>query len=162
VLQGAICAGPAGATVVVGRGIAGVRLGDTTRQTRHALGRPRCVSCSGGKHVWAFRKPLFGNVGFSTGGRVYGISTKSPSQRTRSGIHPASSKRDAAGRPTRAGSSAARVKRAYSRASCGVGPQLGSSFQCTIRSRLRGRVVVTRFGVDLPGYGVTEIDVEFG
>jgi hypothetical protein len=151
------------AKVVVGRAIAGVKLGDTKRHVRAVLGKPRCLSCARGKVVWRFGGPLFGSVGFDPDGRVYGMSTKSPRQQTRKGIHPASSRHDAAGRPLRSGSSKSRVMRAYPHARCGVGPQLGNSFQCTVSSRYRRRAVTTRFfGIALPGYGVSEIDIEFG
>ena len=165
VLLAVAAAAPASApaAITIGRGIAGVKLGDTKRHVRAILGKPRCLSCAGGKVVWGFGAPLLGSVGFDARARVYGISTKSPYQRTGEGIHTSSAIHNKAGRPIRAGSSKSRVMKAHPRARCGVGPQLGSSFQCTVSSRFGRRMVVTRFlGIALPGYGVAEIDIEFG
>jgi hypothetical protein len=151
------------AAIIPGRGIAGVKLGDTKKHVRSALGKPRCLSCAHGKLVWGFGAPLQGSVGFDSGGHVYGIATKSTREHTKSGIHPSSSRLNAAGQPSVAGSSELRVMHAYPHARCGLGPQLGSSFQCTVPTRFRGRAVATRFvGIALRGYGVAEIEIEFG
>jgi hypothetical protein len=88
------------AAIAPGRGIAGVRIGDSEAQVRRALGRPQKVEPPN----WAYGRPLDGLVGFGHGAHVNYLSTTSPSQKTRRHVGP--------------GSSFQRFKVAYPKAPC--------------------------------------------
>ncbi|MEA2371083.1 MAG: hypothetical protein QOH12_1477 [Solirubrobacteraceae bacterium] len=155
--------GSATAKIVVGQSLAGVRLDDSKARVKSLLGRPNCQSCGSGKVVWSFGAPLIGSVGFDSRGRVDGVSTSSAHQSTTKGIHPYSSQRARNGLPTIAGSTEKRIMGTYHSARCGLGPELGQSFQCQLTSAFHGRTVITRFlGINEPGYGVKEVDIQFG
>jgi hypothetical protein len=89
----ATAAAPATAKIVVPDSIAGVQIGMTRAQVKQVLGTPSTTS--GGGMGWAGRQ-LFATFG---GGRLGGILTRSPRERTNKGIG--------------VGSSRAEVKRAY-------------------------------------------------
>lgn len=158
-----LAASAASAKIVVGQGIAGVKLGDPEAQVQSLLGKPAyCEPCGDPLLVWGYKQPLMGRVGFDVKGRVQGVWTASPSQKTSKGIHPYGNFEPNKNRPGTAGSTEAQVKKAYPSVKCGLGPQLGKSFLCYLKSRYLGRAVVTSFlGLNLRGFGVQEIEVDF-
>jgi hypothetical protein len=113
------------AAIVPGRGIAGVRIGDSEAQVRGALGKPRKIV----PPSWAFGAPLKGRVGFNHARRVNDIWTTSARQSTAKGIGP--------------GSSLGRVKRSYPAAKCGRRPK-GAQL-CTLASHRRRDTIRTAF-----------------
>jgi len=91
------CAGVAEASVILGEGIAGVKLYETTGQVRPVLGTPdhQASGTVGSDHVqtWEYyqdHKPAslkFTTISF-VNGRVHTILTNEPSQKTSSGVGP--------------------------------------------------------------------------
>jgi hypothetical protein len=115
----------AGAAIVPGRGIAGVRIGNSGAQVRGALGKPRKIV----PPTWVFGAPLKGRVGFNHARRVNDIWTTSARQRTAKGVGP--------------GSSLRRVKHAYPTAKCDREPK-GKQL-CTLASHRRHHTIKTAF-----------------
>lgn len=138
---------PASGKIIEGRSIAGVKLGATQAQVRARLGRTKeAMRCGRGCVTWAYDAPFRGVIGFKRG-KVTGMWTASPRQKTRRGIGK--------------GSSEAAVRRAYRNARCGAGPLGPDSRLCTIRGRYRGRVVITAFPFNTAREGVREVQVYF-
>jgi len=104
ILVGALAAtwtaADASARIVIGQGIAGVRLGESEAQVKKLLGKPRYIQPPG----WGYGNPLGGWVGFDFKQRVNDIWTTSRHQLTNLGIGP--------------GSSVRAVRRAYPKAQC--------------------------------------------
>jgi hypothetical protein len=116
----------ASAKIVVGQGIAGVKLGESEAQVRKQLGKPRYVQPPG----WGYGNPLGGWVGFDFQQRVNDIWTTSRRQRTNRGIGPGASVRAA--------------RRAYPKARCYR--HAGRwSLLCIIKSHRHGNVTETDF-----------------
>lgn len=93
-------AADASARIVIGQGIAGIKLGQSGTQVRKILGKPSYVQPPG----WGYGNPLGGWIGFDSKQRVNDIWTTSKYQRTNKGIGP--------------GSSIGAVRRAYPKVQC--------------------------------------------
>jgi len=142
VLVGAAAFTPAAsASIVVGKSIDGVKLGDTQARVLQVLGQP-----DSREHGWDYLRGLEGRVSFDSHKRVGGIWTGSRQQKTSKGIGP--------------GSSLAKLKRAYPRIRCETGPFGPQSLMCVIRSRLHGRKVETSFPFFTEAMGVREVDLD--
>jgi hypothetical protein len=143
-------AGSAQASIVVGKSIDGVRLGDTEAQVRKALGEPSYTMPPDyrGESSWGYPKTLEGRVGFDRQGRVNGMWTISRKQRTSKGIGP--------------GSSLVLVRKAYPAVVCATGPFGPQSLLCTLKSRYHGRIVETSFPFFTRSAGVREVNISFG
>jgi hypothetical protein len=72
------------ASIVIGQGIAGVRLGDTQAQATRRLGKPVSIVPPN----LLYGRPLDGHIGLDFRQRVNDISTRSPAQKTNHGIGP--------------------------------------------------------------------------
>lgn len=131
----------ASASIVVGRSIDGVKLGDSQARVRQVLGKPASTA-----QGWDYLKGLEGRVSFDAHGHVRGIWTGSPKQKTSRGIG--------------VGSSLAKLKRAYPHIRCTTGPFGPQSLVCVIRSRLHGRKVETSFPFFTQALGVREVDLD--
>lgn len=87
----------AGARIVVGKGIAGVRLSMTSHKVRQVLGRPGSVH-HGHNDFGAFTQFVYParrlRVTFQSGNRVTAIATRSKAQKTDAGVGVGSSKSD--------------------------------------------------------------------
>lgn len=119
----------AAAAIVPGRGIAGVRIGESEARVRATLGRPRKVV----PPTWAYGKPLDGLVGFGHGGRVNYVSTISRAQKTNRRIGPGSSIQD--------------LKAAYPKARCHTRARERRAL-CALTTHDRHRVMKTDFLFD--------------
>ncbi len=118
-------AADASAKIVVGQGIAGVKLGESQTQVRRHLGKPAYVQ----PPAWGYRNPLDGQVSLDYHRHVNDIWTTSRRQKTNRGIGP--------------GSSVKAARRAYPNARC---YQYGrSTGVCVLRTRNHQRVVETDF-----------------
>jgi hypothetical protein len=150
VLAGLMVAAPAAtAAIVVGQGIAGIKLGDSEAQVSSALGAPSLQQPPDTQGVvsWNYTKPpLMGVVGF-TAGHVTGMWTDSKQQRTSKRVGP--------------GSSLAQVRKAYPAAKCATGPFGPKSLVCTVKSKYQGRVVETTFPFFTRSMGAREVDIDF-
>lgn len=121
-----LCSVPASAlaTISVGSGAAGVKLGDQQTRVRSVLGAPAAVR----PPTWRYGGSLAGTVGFDHVRRVNFVSTTSRRQRTSRHIGPGASLRD--------------TRRAYPTARCRA---QGRRRLCVVSSRYRGRKVETEF-----------------
>jgi hypothetical protein len=128
------------ATITVGRGIAGVRLGDTQGQVYKALGKPNRIA----PPAWVYNRGLDGRVAFDGRRRARSVSTRSSHQRTSRGVAP--------------GASLQSVHTAYPRAHCFGHPGASTGALCLARSRYRGHTVETDFVFSLR---LTEVDIYF-
>jgi len=133
----------AGAKIVVGRSIDGVRLNDTPSQVRLVLGKPDQANSYPQGTVWYFNKHGHGLVvGFSRHHKVNDEYTGGRKEKTNRGVGPASS--------------LARVRKAYPHIKCsapgsaGLGPK---SRVCTLKSRFAHHAVVTAFSFQAPAHG---------
>jgi hypothetical protein len=115
------------ATIVVGQGIAGVKLGESQTQVRKLLGKPRYIQPPG----WGYGNPLGGWVGFDFNHRVNDIWTTSRRQTTNDGIGP--------------GASVSSVKRAYPNVKCYTHRGLKWRTLCVLASRGQRPAVETDF-----------------
>jgi len=120
-----IVAGPAGAKIVVQRGIGGANLHMTKAQVRARLGAPTRVHNGRNTfgHFSNFVYPRL-TVMFQSGPKVTGVRTSSRLERTSSGVG--------------VGSSVARVKAGVRQAKCRT--QFGTR-QCVVGKFLPGRVI---------------------
>lgn len=136
--------------IVIGRSIDGIRLGDTKAEVQKRLGKPTSIDALTG--TWYFRHQSFvGTVSFGRSNTVVSMWTASARLRTSKGIH-------ASGLGKARGSSLAQVLAAYPKAKCLINYSYGG---CTLRSKLRGRPVVTAFTF-LGSSQVSEIQINFG
>ena len=138
------------ASIVVGQGIAGLKLGDTEAQVAGALGAPTLQQTpnSQGEVEWNYAKlPLAGAVGFANG-ELVGMWTSSKAQKTSKGVG--------------VGSSLSKVKQAYPGIKCSTGPFGPKSVVCTLRSTYKGRRVETVFPFFTRSMGAREVDIDFG
>lgn len=144
-----VLAATAAATIVVGEGIAGVRLGDSQRQVEKLLGPAPYKSPQEYKHEtsWGYSAPFEGRVGFDPQLHVNGMWTASKHQKTSKGIGP--------------GSSYARFRAAYPSVSCQEGPFGPKSLGCVIKTRHKGRPVETLILFYTKALGVREIDIDY-
>jgi len=126
----------ASAQIVVGQGIAGVRIGDSMSQVTKVLGAPS-TSPYTSHGEWLYSAPLSGIVGFRAGTEghervtsgVASVQTSSRAQRTAAGIGP--------------GSAYSQVHRAYPHYRCN---RLGTGFRaCWATTRYRSANVTTAF-----------------
>jgi len=136
------------AKIVVGQGIAGVRLGESEAQVQKALGTPAYKTQEGKDSSWGYPKaPLEGRIGFDQYGRVNGMWTGSRHQKTSKGIGP--------------GSSLAQLHKVYPTAKCSTGPFGPKSVICALKSKYHGRTVETSFPFFYRNAGMREVDIGF-
>jgi hypothetical protein len=114
------------AGIVIGQGIAGIRLGESYHQTTRRLGKPASVV----PPDLFYGAPLDGHVGFGFKQRVNDIETSSTAQRTSRHVGP--------------GASAQSVLRAYPRLKCYRNTPNWSMI-CLVISRYNHRPVETDF-----------------
>ena len=139
----------ASAAIVAGRGIAGVKLGDTSARVVAVLGKPTSVQKHpGGEENWLWSTGPIDWVTIRAKGaqkRVEGIETSDPRQRTSRGIG--------------VGSLLPALRRAYSSLTCKRG-WLGLSFSsCWILTRIDGRRIPTNFVVINEVGTISAVDV---
>jgi outer membrane protein assembly factor BamE (lipoprotein component of BamABCDE complex) len=138
---------PAGqAKIVVGKSVAGVKLGMTKKKVRKALGKPDEVSKINAG-AWNYTKPKL-RVGFRKG-RVNVLLTWDRKQKTGKGIG--------------MGSTVEQVQAAYPDADCVLDPNVAPYIPiCFIAKRYRGKKSETYFRFDTPDGKVTEMSTHFG
>lgn len=142
----ALVAPMAGAAIVPGQGVAGVKLGDSEGKVRGRLGKPFAVDHYHGVTVLRYGKPFLGTLSLKHH-EVDGILTVSKNQKTDKGVGP--------------GSSYAQTTSAYPEASCSEGTWGPDSSTCVLKSEYKGRAVETDFvfyDVSLP---MREVDLAF-
>jgi hypothetical protein len=151
---GAMVAAPvAQATIVIGQGVAGVKIGDTEAQVVKTIGPPgfrEHFEDHGGETVWKYPKGFSGVIGFDHKGHLTGMWTSSTQQRTNKGIG--------------ISSSPAQVEKAYPKAKCklGTGPGAGpgeESMGCILKSKYHGHTTETAFEWRNKDKAMEEIDV---
>lgn len=149
-------AATAEAKIVVGEGIAGVKLGMTMAQVKTKLGPPTLDQGADfkGNTEWNYaKKPLMGAMSFDRHGKLLGLWTSSKGQKTSKGIGP--------------GSSLAATRKAYPPARCKSGPWGPyTRVLCTLKSRYKGHIVEALFTFDaLSGHTdsahMQEVDIDF-
>jgi hypothetical protein len=148
-LLAGIMATSAGATIIVGRSIAGVALGASEAQVTQTLGAPtlRQPPDVEGNIEWNYAKPpLLGALGLRNGS-VIGLWTSSRRQKTAKGVGP--------------GSSLAQVRHAYPKATCSTGPFGPKAVACTLYSTDGGRGVETIFMFFTRSMPAREVDLDF-
>jgi hypothetical protein len=137
--------------ILVGQGIAGVKLGDTEAEVTQTLGAPTLQQAPDvkGSVEWNYAKrPLLGAMSFDTAGSLTGLWTSSRQQKTNKNVGP--------------GSSVAQVRKAYPKtAKCAPGVLGPLSVECIMKSRYDGRPVVTVFAFLNKHLGAREVDVDF-
>jgi hypothetical protein len=145
----AVCllAAPAApAKIVVGKSVAGVKLGMTKKMVRKALGKPDEVSKINAG-AWNYTKPKL-RVGFRKG-RVTVLLTWDRKQKTGKGIG--------------MGSTVEQVQAAYPNADCVLDPNVAPYIPiCFMSTRYRGKNSETYFRFDTPDGEVTEMQTHFG
>jgi hypothetical protein len=114
--------------IVVGEGMAGVALGERRQQLAAVLGRPTAIV----PPYWDYARGLDGRAALEQN-RVTDLWTRSPTQKTASGVGPGVSMR--------------RLRRAYRAIRCNKAGH-GSDAICVLRSHHRGMVVETDFMVE--------------
>lgn len=168
VLAGLMVAAPAAlATIVVGQGIAGVKLGDSEAQVKQVLGKPSsiCSTCnSSTPNEWWYNtgrigRNFFGPIDFDSTGHVMGMFTGSGSQMTSKGIHPELHGPKLIVR--KRGSSLAEVRRAYPHVMCDAPPKSQGYAMCQLTSHYLGRKVITTFTIQSTRTGVDAIEIDF-
>jgi|HubBroStandDraft_6_1064221.scaffolds.fasta_scaffold73749_2 hypothetical protein len=155
-LSGAIMAAApvAEAKIVVGQGIAGVKLGDTQAQVKRLIGKPSsCSPCGKPEVLWHYEKGFEGVVAFDSSGRVKSMWTASNQQKTSKGIHTIG----LSGKGH--GSSVAEIKQAYPNAKCQELPNSQGYTTCDLISYYHGRKVETNFEVITASSGLAEISI---
>ena len=115
----------AGATIMPGKGIAGIQIGMRMVRVREVLGRPHDVK----PPTWGYGNPLRGRIGFDHSRRVNDIWTTSRRQKTKRGIGP--------------GSSFKRMRQRYPKARCHGGR--GHGRLCLVAGHHSGKIVKTAF-----------------
>jgi len=125
----------AGAAIIPGRGVAGLKLGASTAQVRAILGKPATLQHnSGGEQNWLYDKnPVDWVTLVAKGSRttVEGIETSDKTQKTPQGVGP--------------GSSMAALKKAYPHLTCKKG-WLGVPFtSCWILTSVAAHRIPTNF-----------------
>ena len=123
-MLGVLAPTSASAQIVLGRGIAGVAVGDGMSNVRQRLGRPKKVH----PPAWVYGRPLGGEVEFGHHRHVQSVWTFSTRQRTRQGIGP--------------GSSLHSVRHAYPHLRC---HSKGRFKHCVLRRRHHHKVIATDF-----------------
>ena len=129
----------ADAKIVVGEGIAGVKLGQTAAQVRSEAGPPWDSSnATDGSFDWTYaiigsKIPQLSEVFFTPKGKVDSISTESPKEGTSKGIG--------------MGAQEARIKKAYPSIVCKVVQLVPgiSLTQCKLPSQYQGESTITEF-----------------
>lgn len=150
VMVGLLAAAAAQAKIVVGQGMAGVRLGMTMAQVEKTLGKPTAKQSPDykGDVEWNYAKaPLMGALSFDKSGKLLGVWTSAKTQKTNKGIGP--------------GSMLAAVKKAYPTVKCSTGPFGPQSLICVLKSKDRGRTVETSFPFFTRTAGMREVDIDF-
>ncbi|HEV2973706.1 MAG TPA: hypothetical protein VGX69_01760 [Solirubrobacteraceae bacterium] len=145
VLAGTGLAPAASANIVIGQSIAGVKLGATKAQVKHALGAP---SSSDPTDFFYPTTTVGLRIGFSKAGRVNGVLSFLSKQKTSKGIT--------------IGSSRARLKSAYPQASCLEGPYGPNSLYCAVTAHFHGRKSFTGFLFGTATGGIEEIELGYG
>jgi len=142
-LLAGVLAASAGATIVIGQSMGGVKLGDTPAQVKQALGKPS--SSNSTDLLYPSRVGLRVTL---KGGHVDGVLSVSKKQKTTKGIT--------------IGSSRSAVKAAYPSASCVEGPLGPSSLYCAVTARIGSRKSYTSFLFETASGGVSEIELGYG
>jgi hypothetical protein len=114
--------------IVVGEGMAGVRLGESKQSVAAVLGKPNAIV----PPYWDYNRGLEGRVAVEHN-RVTDIWTRSPTQRTANGVGP--------------GVSMPSLRRAYRAIRCHTGRHSPGAM-CVLRARRHGTVVETDFMVE--------------
>jgi hypothetical protein len=141
-------ASTAEATIVVGRGMDGVTLGESEAQVMTTLGVPTYKTPGqAGESSWGYPKTLEGRIGFDQQLQVNGMWTISKHQKTSKGVGP--------------GSSLANTRKAYPAAKCSTGPFGPKSLICVMKSHDQGRAVETVFLFFTRGAPMREVDIGF-
>jgi hypothetical protein len=141
-------ASTAEATIVVGRGMDGVTLGESQAQVMTTLGEPAYkMPGQNGETSWGYPKTLEGRVGFDRQLQVDGMWTISRHQKTSKGVGP--------------GSSLSKTRKAYPAAKCATGPFGPKSLICTLKSHYQGRGVETAFLFFTRSAPMREVDIGF-
>jgi hypothetical protein len=148
---GLVAAAPtAEARIVVGQSIAGVKLGMSMAQVKKKLGPPTLNQGADfkGDTEWNYaKKPLLGAMSFDKNGKLLGLWTSSKKQKTGKGVGP--------------GASLAKVREAYPKAKCKVGPFGPKSAMCVIKSHYDQRKVETAFMFFTRSAPMREVDIDF-
>jgi hypothetical protein len=144
-----VAASTAEATIVVGRGMDGVTLGESEAQVMTTLGAPtyKMAEGQGGESSWGYPKTLEGRIGFDRQLQVSGMWTISKHQKTSKGVGP--------------GSSLANTRKAYPAAKCSTGPFGPKSLICVMKSHYQGRAAETAFVFFTRGAPMREVDIGF-
>jgi hypothetical protein len=148
----------ASAKIIVGEGIAGIKLGQTEAQVEKVLGKPTpCTEfCNpGSTREWKYPAGFAGIVTFDSHGQVRGMWTGAEGQKTTKGIH--ANGVSGHGR----GSSLVQIKKAYPHAKCSELPHSGGFATCSLYSHYHGRKVETNFLIKAKFAGVAEIAIGF-
>jgi hypothetical protein len=149
---GIMVAAPAAlASIVIGQGVAGVKLGDTEAQVTAILGPPTSKESAGPAYPGVVNISYPTSVGLHftlTNGRVSGALFFSKKQKTSKGIT--------------MGSSRAQLKRAYPQAKCVEGPYGPRSLYCAVLAHFHGRRSFTSFLFGTATGGVVEMELGYG
>jgi hypothetical protein len=138
----------ASASITLGHGIDGVKLGEAASSLRRHLGPPHVVAPG---REWSYSGDL--SITFDRHLRVLSVWTESASQKTARGIHTMRYTNIGSG-PAKSpqpgtGSTKAEVLQAYPTTKCAPGPTIGGVTQpetrCRLLSRLHNRAVETTF-----------------
>ena len=86
----------ASATIVIGQGIDGVKLGEAQAPVQQQLGTPAYKEETNGETIWGFPTTFEGRISFDATQHVSGMWTISKKQKTNKGIGPGLSRRRAA------------------------------------------------------------------
>jgi len=125
--------------IAIGRGIDGIRIGESETQLLARLGKPTSVSAPS----WNYPRSLRGSVEFDYWHRVVDIYTSSRSARTRSAVGP--------------GSTFKAMKRAYPGARCFAAPRGRWRRLCSVRAKQNGMRIESDFLFTANRVGMVEI-----
>jgi hypothetical protein len=146
-----VCAPLASAAIVVGQGMAGVKLDQTEAEVQAVLGTPiykaPYETPEGKVTSWGYPNTLMGRVGFDASGHVTGLWTSSRKEKTSKGISP--------------GASLTKLRQAYPKAKCQTGPFGPKSVVCVLKSKFEGKTVETIFPFFTRTMGLREVDIDF-